>query len=242
MALYQTEAVVVGARNWGDADKMMTFFTKERGLVEAAAFGCRRPRSPLAGSMQLFSHLDLQLAEGRRVDTVKQAVMKCHHKKISEDLPAMAYGAFVAEVLREFMPPGVSEPGAFQTLLDVLEAFEQRNPRVTALAAVLQLMEFTGLQMHYEQCLHCGRAIAGDGFFSVSEGGALCSDCGPESGQPYTEELRKTILALRDLDWSGTAAMKLRGSTLMQAEKLVLSHLQTLLGHPLKSMEFIMQL
>ena len=49
MALYQTEAVVLGSKNWGDADKMMTFFTKERGLVRAAAFGCRRPRSPLAG-------------------------------------------------------------------------------------------------------------------------------------------------------------------------------------------------
>ena len=39
MAIYQTEAVVLGSKNWGDADKMMTFFTKERGLVRAAAFG-----------------------------------------------------------------------------------------------------------------------------------------------------------------------------------------------------------
>ena len=41
MALYQTEAVVLGAKNWGEADKMMTFFTRERGLVRAAAFGFR---------------------------------------------------------------------------------------------------------------------------------------------------------------------------------------------------------
>ena len=39
MAIYQTEAVVLGAKNWGEADKMMTFFTRERGLVKAAAFG-----------------------------------------------------------------------------------------------------------------------------------------------------------------------------------------------------------
>ena len=76
MAIYQTEAVVLGSKNWGDADKMMTFFTKERGLVRAAAFGCRRPRSPLAGGMQMFSHLDLQLSEGRRVDTVRQCILR----------------------------------------------------------------------------------------------------------------------------------------------------------------------
>ena len=70
MAMYQTEAVVLGARNWGDADKMMTLFTKERGLVKAAAFGCRRPRSPLAGGMQMFSYLDVQLSEGKRCASV----------------------------------------------------------------------------------------------------------------------------------------------------------------------------
>ena len=39
MALYQTEAVVLGSKNWGEADKVMTLFTRERGLVRAAAFG-----------------------------------------------------------------------------------------------------------------------------------------------------------------------------------------------------------
>ena len=90
MALYQTEGVVIGSRNWGEADKMVTIFTQEKGLVEAAAFGCRRPRSPLAASMQLFSYLDLQLAEGRRLDTVKQAQLKGHYKRLSEDLTVVS--------------------------------------------------------------------------------------------------------------------------------------------------------
>ena len=51
MASYQTAAVVLGSKNWGEADKMVTLFTYDRGLIEAAAFGCRRPRSPLAAGM-----------------------------------------------------------------------------------------------------------------------------------------------------------------------------------------------
>ena len=174
MAIYQTEAVVLGSKNWGDADKMMTFFTKERGLVRAAAFGCRRPRSPLAGGMQMFSHLDLQLSEGRRVDTVRQCLLRRHYRKLSEELMAMAYGSFVAEFLREFLPEGQPEPQMFSALLDILAAFEQRNPRITAVAAVYQLMEFTGLQLRYENCVHCGRKIEGDAAFSMREGGVLC--------------------------------------------------------------------
>lgn len=159
MALYQTEAVVLGSKNWGDADKMMTFFTKERGLVRAAAFGCRRPRSPLAGGMQMFSYLDLQLSEGRRVDTVRQCLLRRHYRKLSEDLTAMAYGSFVAEFLREFLPEGQPEPRMFAALLDILDAFERRNPRVTAVAAVYQLMEFTGLQLRYETASTAARRL-----------------------------------------------------------------------------------
>lgn len=243
MALYKTEAIVIGARNWGEADKMMTFFTLERGVVEAAAFGCRRPRSPLAGSMQLFVHLEVQLAEGRRLDTVRQCLQLGHYKKLGEDLAAMAYAAFVAEFLREFMPAGAPEPQAFKCLLEVLHAFEQRHPRVTALAAVLQLMEFTGLQLHYEQCVHCGRAIMGDAFFADGEGGALCTDCGRDSAaQPFPDELRQLLLRLRDMDWHAEQAFTISGRTLVQAEGLILGYLQGMLGRPLNSLEFIRQL
>ena len=242
MALYQTEAVVVGAKNWGEADKMVTLFTRECGLVEAAAFGCRRPRSPLAAGMQLFSYLELQLAEGRHLDTVKQIQLKRHYKKLSEDLSVMAYGALVAEVMREFMPAGVPEPKLFATLLEVLEAFEQRNPRVTALAAILQIMEFTGLQLHYEHCLHCGKNVEGDGAFSIIEGGILCDECKVDGLMPFPEKLRKTIIALRDFNWQDTGSLKLQGSLIMQAEQITLSHLQNLLGHSLKAMDFINQL
>ncbi|SFT49284.1 DNA replication and repair protein RecO [Selenomonas sp. GACV-9] len=242
MAIYQTEAVVLGAKNWGEADKMMTFFTRERGLVKAAAFGCRRPRSPLAGGMQMFSLLELQLAEGQRVDTVKQCTLKRHYRSLSEDLTAMAYGSFVAEFLREFLPEGQPEPQMFAQLQQVLTAFETRNPRVTALAAVYQLLEFTGMQLHYEHCVHCGREINGDAYFLQAAGGVLCEDCHEAGVPPFPDELRRFILSLRDFDWSEAATLKVSARLLVQAEQLLLSYLQSLLGRPLKSLAFIQQL
>ena len=242
MALYQTEAVVLGAKNWGEADKMMTFFTRERGLVRAAAFGCRRPRSALAGGMQMFSHLDLQLAEGQRVDTVKQCTLKQHYRKLSEDLTVMSYGSFVAEFLREFLPEGQPEPQMFEQLLLILAAFETRNPRVTAAAAVYQLLEFTGMQLHYEHCVHCGRIIAGDAFFSQSAGGVLCEECREAGSAPFPDDLRLFILRLRDFNWQEGEVLTIRSRLLLQAEQILLNYLQSLLGRPLKSLAFIQAL
>ena len=242
MASYQTAAVVLGSKNWGEADKMVTLFTYDRGLIEAAAFGCRRPRSPLAAGMQMFSSIEVQLSEGKRVDTVRQCTLKKHYKKLTEDLEVMAYGSFVAEFLREFLPPGQAEPQMFAQLLYILDSFEVRNPRVTALMAVIQLLEFTGMQLHFEHCLHCGASIDGDAYLSFSAGGICCADCREPGAVPLTDSLRRFILELRDYDWEKPADLRITGALLMQAENLFLTYLQNLLGKPLKSLAFIQQL
>ena len=244
MASYQTAAVVLGSKNWGEADKMVTLFTLEKGIVEAAAFGCRRPRSPLAAGMQMFSSIEVQLSEGKRVDTVRQCTLKKHYKKLSEDLTVMAYGSFVAEFLREFLPPGQAEPQMFARLLYILDSFELRNPRVTALMAVVQLLEFTGMQLHFEHCVRCGREIEGAAGFSLSEGGAVCRECAgrqPAQGD-ISAALRAFILSLRDYDWEKAPTFTVTGTCLMQAENLLLTYLQNLLGKPLKSLAFIQSL
>ena len=242
MGSYQTAAVVLGSKNWGEADKMVTLFTADRGLIEAAAFGCRRPRSPLAAGMQMFSSIEVQLSEGKRLDTVRQCTLRRRYKKLTEDLEVMAYGSFVAEFLREFLPPGQAEPHMFARLLYILDSFEVRNPRVTALMAVIQLLEFTGMQLHFEHCVHCGAAVSDDALFSMTAGGVLCEDCREPGAQPLADELRRFILALRDYNWENPQELKVTGSLLMQAEQLFLTYLQNLLGRPLKSLAFIQQL
>ena len=242
MASYQTAAVVLGSKNWGEADKMVTLFTYDRGLVEAAAFGCRRPRSPLAAGMQMFSSIEVQLSEGKRLDTVRQCTLKKHYKKLTEDLEVMAYGSFVAEFLREFLPLGQPEPQMFARLLYILDSFEVRNPRVTALMAVIQLLEFTGMQLHFEHCLHCGAPVDGEAYLSFNAGGVLCAGCREPGAENLPDSLRQFILELRDYDWEKPAELRITGAKLMQAENIFLSYLQNLLGKPLKSLAFIQQL
>lgn len=242
MALYVAEGIILGARNWGEADKVVTVFTRERGLLRAAAFGCRRPRSALAGAMQMFVHAQLQLAEGTRLETVKTAAVCAHHAKLSTDLTALAYATFVAEVVREFLPEGVPDEDFFARLVLVLTAFETRNPRVTALAAVLQVLTAAGLQQSYDRCLHCGAEITADAFFLAREGGALCAACRTADAAPFPAELRELLTGLAQLDWNNPAPPHVRGGTLMAAERLVLAHVQELTGHPLRALAFLSQL
>lgn len=46
MALITVNGIVTRYANYRDNDRILTLFTRERGLISAAARGCRRPKMP----------------------------------------------------------------------------------------------------------------------------------------------------------------------------------------------------
>ncbi len=244
MALYTTEAILLEVRNWGEADKMLQLFSRARGRIRAAAFGCRRPKSPLSGALQLFNRLEITLTEGERVDTVRQASVRQRFPSLTNDLTAMAYASFVAELLLELTPEGDPDEKLYDWLPNVLSACGPRNPRLVALIAGYQLLAFAGVGFKLEECCRCGRPVEAEGAFSVSEGGALCASCAGETtgSRPYPASLREFLLLLSSLDWQAPAAFTAKKDDLIAAETFLLGGLYHLLGKNLKSLGFIRQL
>lgn len=239
MSKYRTSAFVLGVHNWGEADKLVTLFTLEKGKVKATAFGCRRPKSAIAAGMQMFQCIDVELTEGRQLDTVRQCSILKHYKRLGGELQVMAYGSFVAELATELMPEHEPSPEVFALLTKIFSAFESRNPRIVALISGYQLLEHSGMQLSYSHCVSCGREIQGDGAFRISEGGSFCHDCAKPDSLCYTEKLRKLILAMREFDWNEKSRMQIGKNELLQAEGILLDQLDSLLGRPLKSIAFL---
>lgn len=243
MAQYTVEAIILGAKNWGDADKMLQFFSRDRGKIKAAAFGCRRPKSAMSGAMQMFNVVEVSFVSGSRLDTVRQAFVRRRFAHLETDLIAMAYASFVAELVLEMEPEGEANPVLYDWLPDVFAACGPRNPRLTALAAGYQLLEFAGVGFKYEACVHCGRSITGDAFFSPDDGGVLCSDCAASvpAARSFTASRRAAFLNLAGIDWKKTDSFRIMREDMLAAEEVLLTALRQLLGKELKSLAFIRQ-
>ena len=243
MAQYSAEALVLAVHNWGDADKMVTFMTRDQGKIKAAAYGSRRPKSPLAAGMQMFNHIEVQLLEGQRLATVKQYALKESFRFISEDLTAMAYASFIAELVLELCPEHQPQPEVFDKVLQFFAAFSQRNPRVIALVAAFQLLEYTGSQLNFAECSLCGeKEEASLSFFSWEQGGIVCEKCHQAGMEEMPESLRVFILFLLKFDWDHPQSFKITGAAMVRAERLLLGYLQYLLEKPLRSLVFIQQI
>ena len=244
MAQYQTEAVVLSVRNWGEADKMLRLFSRDHGKITAAAFGARRPKSPLASGLQMFHTVELSLSTGERVDTVRGCRLVHRFPHLETDLAAMAYASFIAEVLLELMPDGAPQPEVYDWLPGVLAACGAKNPRIVALAAGFQLLDFAGMGLSFDACAVSGAVIEGDAFFSAAEGGALSLTAAAEiaAKRPYPESLRHLLSTLSVIDWAAPPVFTAKKSDVMAGEALLVAYLQETFGHGLRSLKFIRQM
>ena len=72
MPHYRDEAVVIRTHKLGEVDRIVTLLTKNHGQVRAVAKGVRKTSSRIGARLEPFNVVDLQLYEGRNLDTVSQ--------------------------------------------------------------------------------------------------------------------------------------------------------------------------
>ena len=143
----KAEAIVLATTDFGDANRVVTFFTREYGKIEANAYNCRRSKSPLSGAMQMFNHILLDFVKSSPYRVQEADIIDFN--KISEDLTRLAYASIFFELVNKMTPLEQTDNDAFDLILNSLKAFDKRNPRITSLIASCQFVELSGFAMEY---------------------------------------------------------------------------------------------
>lgn len=90
MQYFRTEAIILRRTNYGEADRILSVITPERGKISVIAKGVRRPKSKLAGGLELFAICDLNTVEGKGMAVVTSAQIKHFYgKEILQDYDRM---------------------------------------------------------------------------------------------------------------------------------------------------------
>lgn len=242
MKQYQAEAIVLSVRDWRGVDKIVTLFTREFGKVTTLAFGLRQPKSPLAGCVQLFSHIDVIIDPGKNLDVLRQTSLKNSNRLLREDLTRMAYAALVVEVVAELWPEHESQGEAFETLFAAMKLIAERNPRIAALAVCWQLLALAGYQPEFDHCVLCGKDHCLLTAFDPEAGGVSCVTCQQTDHLVLSEASCNLLKRLLTLDLLAPDSFSATASAIAEAEELLLSYLAHRLNKPLHSVAFIRSL
>ncbi len=71
--IYHSHGFILSSRNTGEANKMLTVYTREMGLVRAVVQGIRLHKSKLRFSLQDFSYVNIDFVRGRDIWRVTSA-------------------------------------------------------------------------------------------------------------------------------------------------------------------------
>lgn len=72
----RTEGVILKRRNFGEADRILTIYTRDSGKITAIAKGVRRPRSKKAGHLEIGSWCKMFIARGKNIDLLTEVETK----------------------------------------------------------------------------------------------------------------------------------------------------------------------
>ena len=243
MPVYSAEAVVLRKVDYGEADRILTLFTRERGKLPAIAKAVRRAKSRMSGQLDVFSHGQMLLAEGRRMDVVTQFQRISRSDGLAADLPRGAAAAVVVEVADKVLEERHPQPELFEVVVGALDHLSQ--PRVSARLELcdflMQVLGELGYTPALADCARCGKPIGETGLgFSPIAGGVICADCNkselpsPPISARAVKVLRVCAAGDRDLFFR----LRLDEDDLAALEGALEAQLEHHLDRQLKSIDF----
>ncbi len=206
---YRVEAVVLRRVDFGEADRVLVLFTRERGKQPVVAKGIRRIASRMAGHLELFTRVDIQLAKGANLDVVTQVDTRDAFRHLREELSRTSTAYYVAELADALTEEGDEHPELFDLLIATLRALETTDDtRLVAAHYTLRLLDVTGFRPVLQRCVVCGAdLLPGKNAFSPFLGGAICPRCAPAepTARPIPSDALKVLRNLQRAGALGSA-------------------------------------
>lgn len=254
LELEPTDAIVLRAVSYREADQVLTLFTRAYGRLSALARGSRRSRKRFGGALGSFTISRVELTRGRgELLTMSSAESVRAYLELATDMVSLAHASYATELIGEIAPPEQPEPEIYDLLVELYEVLSARGPSVSVLRAFeLRLLDHMGMAPVLDACVACGATAATildapGAILDPGRGGVMCSGCAPTSHslgvRMLSRDARAALLAARDA--SGLADAHDGGvppPDARQAREALMSIVLSHVGRPLKSLEFAAKL
>jgi len=236
---YQTEAIIIKKTKLGEADRILTLYTPHLGKIQAVAKGVRRPRSKMAGHLELLTHSQVSLARGRNLDTVTGSQTITSFLPLKSDLWLTSCALYAIELVGQFTADHIENNPLFQLLLETMHRLCQGGDNELVLRYFeLHLLNEVGYRPQLQHCVSCHSSLEpATSSFSPSAGGVLCPNC--SQSQPLTYPLSlnalKGLRILQASDYDAVTELEMNPELSHELEEVMRHYLRYLLEREVKS-------
>ena len=240
MATYRDQAVVLRTQKLGEADRIITLFTKEHGRIKAVAKGVRRTKSKFGARLEPTSFVDLQLYAGKSLDIVTEVnSIENFGEALSSDYKNWTTANSILEAAERFTE-NEHEPALqqFNLVIGALRALAHGTYDSSLIldAYLLRSLSVAGFAPSMTNCSRCDKP-GPHKYFSLVGGGSVCVDCKPSAAATPTPETLQLMADLLTGEWHG--AVDSEPKSRREASGLIAAYLQWHLERGLRSLPLV---
>lgn len=191
MSYLKTKGLIIKEVNTGEADKIVTIFSRNKGRISALAKGARRPRSKLVAGTQFLSYGDYVLFSGRDIYSINSCEVVEPFYEIRNDIIRLTYAVHFIDIVTDVIQENQPASKVLQLLLNSLYMLSktEREPELIARIFELRFLSIIGYAPFVSACIICGKVDFNAISFSFRKCGFICSNDICKTDDSFAHEL-----------------------------------------------------
>jgi DNA repair protein RecO (recombination protein O) len=182
MPLRESEAIVLQSYPLGEADRLVSFLSRDTGRMRGVASGARKTKSRFGSTLEQLTHIRIWFYERETRDLVRinQCEMIESFLDAFRDYASSVALALFTEVTEAVLPEHEASDANFRLLLLVTQNIKRSLKAELPLAYfALWTVKLGGWLPTLGACARCGGTLSEDaaGYFSTSAFGIVCARC-----------------------------------------------------------------
>jgi len=199
--IFKSHAFVISGRDLGESDRLITFYTMNKGKTRGIAKGAKRSRRRFVNALEPFTLLNLSLALPRtaglsRIDSTE---ILDSFSPIRGKIDCYIMASLCCELVDLWTRESDPQRDLFELLRSYFRSLKEGfPPRKATLFFKTLLLSLVGYAPNLDSCLCCKRPPEGDYVaFRIHAGGFICKRCQKREKNTY----RITLGALNSLKY-----------------------------------------
>lgn len=247
MPTIKARGIVIRKSNFGEADRILTILTVDRGKMRVIAKGVRRTKAKLAGWLDMFADNELELAEGRNLDIVTGAVGVKNFAADGLSLQQTGLMYYFCELVDKLIEETNEVPEVFGLLRESLMAVSGNGWSLNLLKTYfeIKLLTILGFAPELYRCVVTGQELNGEDriFFSYRLGGVFCDGKNQDDFAPeISKDGIKLLRLLQRYPLETVARVKVDGQIAEEVSQLMSEFVEFTTDRRIKSLAVLGQL
>ena len=171
--------IVLGGVNYGEADKILSIFTLEKGTVSAKIKGVKKAGAKLKFASEPFCFAEFIFLRSADRRTVKTATLHDSYYPIREDIVKYYSASAAIEFVRKFQKEEIVSPDLFMLTAETLKelAYGDAPSKHIIAKFLFDALKLSGYGINFGNCAGCGKQVLMRPFFDADAGSFYCEEC-----------------------------------------------------------------